>query len=188
MLKVDGRELDLPKATAGMGYVKTVVPEKAARSLTAEKSSTGTSWGAVYAQFLQPTSSVEDHSAGLKVRRQLLTQDGKPVTDLKVGDRVVVRLTIEADQDYDYVQLIDKRAACMEPVNQRSGYHWGYYCAPKDQTTHYYFDILSKGKHVVEAEYYIDRPGTYETGTCVVQCAYSPEYMGTTKSQTIVIK
>ena len=188
VLKVDGKQLDLPKATAGMGYVKTVVPEKEARSLTAEKSSTGTSWGAVYAQFLQPTSSVEDHSAGLKVRRQLLTQDGKPVTDLKVGDRVVVRLTIEADQDYDYVQLIDKRAACMEPVNQRSGYHWGYYCAPKDQTTHYYFDILSKGKHVVEAEYYIDRPGTYETGTCVVQCAYSPEYMGTTKSQTIVIK
>ena len=188
VLKVDGQQLDLPKATAGMGYVKTVVPVKEARSLTAEKSSTGTSWGAVYAQFLQPTSSVEDHSSGLKVRRQLLTEDGKPVTSLKVGDRVKVRLTIEADHDYDYVQLIDKRAACMEPVNQRSGYHWGYYCAPKDQTTQYYFDILSKGKHVVEAEYYIDRPGTYETGTCVVQCAYSPEYMGTTKSQTIVIK
>lgn len=188
VLKVDGQQLDLPKATAGMGYVKTVVPVKEALSLTAEKSSTGTSWGAVYAQFLQPTASVEDHSSGLKVRRQLLTEDGKPVTSLKVGDRVKVRLTIEADHDYDYVQLIDKRAACMEPVNQRSGYHWGYYCAPKDQTTQYYFDILSKGKHVVEAEYYIDRPGTYETGTCVVQCAYSPEYMGTTKSQTIVIK
>ena len=188
VLKVDGQQLDLPKATAGMGYVKTVVPVKEARSLTAEKSSTGTSWGAVYAQFLQPTTSIEDHSAGLKVRRQMLTEDGKPVTSLKVGDRVKVRLTIEADRDYDYVQLIDKRAACMEPVNQRSGYHWGYYCAPKDQTTQYYFDILSKGKHVVEAEYYIDRPGTYETGTCVVQCAYSPEYMGTTKSQTIVIK
>ena len=188
VIKVDGQSLDLPKATAGMGYVKTVVPAQDAKVLTADKSSTGTSWGAVYAQFLQPTSSVEDHSSGLKVRRQLLTEDGKPVTSLKVGDRVKVRLTIEADHDYDYVQLIDKRAACMEPVNQRSGYHWGYYCAPKDQTTQYYFDILSKGKHVVEAEYYIDRPGTYETGTCVVQCAYSPEYMGTTKSQTIVIK
>ena len=99
-----------------------------------------------------------------------------------------VRLTIEADRDYDYVQLIDKRAACMEPVNQLSGYHWGYYCAPKDCATNYYFDILSKGKHVIETEYFIDRQGTYETGTCVVQCAYSPEYMGRTKSQTLVIK
>lgn len=188
VLKVDGQVLDLPKATAGMGYVKTTMPVAAPKILTAEKTSTGTSWGAVYTQFLQPTASVKDRASGLKVTRQLLTLENKPVGNLTVGDRVKVRLTVEADRDYDYVQLIDKRAACMEPVNQLSGYHWGYYCAPKDCATHYYFDILSKGKHVIETEYFIDRQGTYETGTCVVQCAYSPEYMGRTKSQTIVIQ
>ena len=131
---------------------------------------------------------VKDVSAGMVVARQFLTTGIKPLTTLKVGDRIKVRLTIQADRDYDYVQLIDKRAACMEPVQQLSGYHWGYYCAPKDNVTNYYFDILSKGKHVIETEYYIDRPGVYETGTCIVQCAYSPEYMGRTKSQTLVIQ
>ncbi len=188
VLKVDGQVLDLPKATAGMGYVKTTMQVTRPKVLTAEKTSTGTSWGAVYTQFLQPTATVKDLVSGLKVTRQLLTLENKPVTNLTVGDRVKVRLTIEADRDYDYVQLIDKRAACMEPVNQLSGYHWGYYCAPKDCATNYYFDILSKGKHVIETEYFIDRQGTYETGTCIVQCAYSPEYMGRTKSQTLVIK
>ena len=97
-------------------------------------------------------------------------------------------LTIQADRDYDYVQVIDKRAACLEPVNQLSGYHWGYYCSPKDNATNYYIDILSKGRHTIETEYYIDRAGTYETGTCTIQCAYSPEFTGRSKSQTIHVE
>ena len=76
----------------------------------------------------------------------------------------------------------------MEPVNQLSGYHWGYYTTPKDCATNYYFDRLAKGKHVLETEYYIDRQGTYETGTCTVSCAYSPEFRGVAKSQTIEVK
>ena len=112
------------------------------------------------------------------------------LNNLTVGDRIIVRITIEADRDYDFVQLQDKRAACLEPVMQLSGYNWrgGYYCTPKDQATSYFFDVLSKGRHIIETEYYIDREGTYETGTCTVQCAYSPEFRGTTKSITINVQ
>ena len=115
-------------------------------------------------------------------------QFSKLQSPLKVGDRIKVRITIEADRDYDFVQVIDKRAACMEPVNQLSGYRWGYYTTPRDCSTNYYFDRLSKGKHVIETEYYIDRVGTYETGTCTASCAYSPEFRGVAKSQTIEVK
>ena len=77
----------------------------------------------------------------------------------------------------------------MEPVRQLSGYDWrgGYYMTPRDNVTNYYFDRLPKGKHVIETEYYIDRVGEYETGTCTVQCAYASEYRGTTHSQTIEV-
>ena len=44
--------------------------------------------------------------------------------------------------------------------------------------TNYYFDRLAKGKHVVETEYYVDRSGSYTSGICTAQCAYSPEYGG----------
>ena len=141
------------------------------QTFTAEKTSTGTSWGAVYMQFMQTTSEIEVQNSGISVKREIRGRK-----DLKVGDKVTVRITIEADRDYDFVQVIDKRAACMEPVNQLSGYHWGYYIAPKDCSTNYYFDLLSKGKHVIETEYYIDRTGIYETGTCTASCAYSPEF------------
>ena len=183
VLKVDGQELETSKATAGIGYVKTTMSGDGKQTFTAEKTSTGTSWGAVYMQFMQTTSEIEVQNSGISVKREIRGRK-----DLKVGDKVTVRITIEADRDYDFVQVIDKRAACMEPVNQLSGYHWGYYIAPKDCSTNYYFDLLSKGKHVIETEYYIDRTGIYETGTCTASCAYSPEFRGVAKSQTIEVK
>ena len=87
---------------------------------------------------------------------------------------------ITADRDYDFVEIEDKRAACLEPVNQQSGYQWGMGCyvSPKDNTTNFYFDRLSKGKHVVEMEYYVDRNGEYQAGSCSARCTYSPEFCG----------
>ena len=189
VLKIDGKTVETPKTTAGIGYVKTAQKYQGEKTLTAEKSSQGTSWGAVYAQFMQATSDIKDNGSGVTITRELLTANGQKPTTLKVGDRVTVRLTIQSERDLDFVQVQDKRAACLEPVKQLSGYNWqgGYYSSPRDNTTNFFFDRLSKGKHVIETEYYIDRVGQYETGTCTVQCAYAPEYRGTTHSQTLRI-
>jgi len=184
-LKIDGQPLETSEATAAIGYVKTALSAEGKKEFTAEKTSTGTSWGAVYAQFMQDTKDIQDQSSEISVKREVLTSHPSP---LKVGQRIKVRLTIEAQRDLDFVEVIDRRAACMEPVNQLSGYHYGYYCAPKDNATHFFFDVLRKGKHVIETEYYIDRAGTYETGTCTVQCAYAPEFRGTTHSVTLKIE
>ena len=187
VIKIDNQPVDLPKATAGLGYVKVSKPGKDVRTLAVSKTSAGTSWGAVYAQFMQKSTEVASQSSGIKVTRTLL-YNGKPATNLKVGDRVTVRIEIEADRDYDFVQLQDKRAACLEPIGQLSGYHLGYYCAPKDNATNYYFDRLGKGKHRIETDYYIDRAGTYQTGICTIQCAYSPEYNGREAAKTLNIQ
>ena len=190
VISLNGKPMDMPKATAGLGYVKTSASGNNLKTLSVRKTSDGTSWGAVYAQFMQPVTKIQSAAAGITVKRELLAADTqKPIGKaLSVGDKIKIRITITAEHDYDFVQLIDKRAACMEPVQQLSGYHWGYYCSPKDYTTNYYFDRLSKGKHVVETEYYVDRQGTYATGTCTVQCAYAPEYTAREAAHTIVVE
>lgn len=191
VIKVNGQKLAMPKATAALGYVKSAKTGDNMRSLTIEKTSTGTSWGAAYAQFMQPTADVADATMGMKVQRDVL-KDGTKLDNgnvqLNVGDRITVRLTVIADRDYDFVQLSDHRAACLEPAQQLSGYGYGYYCQPKDNATNYFFARLAKGKHVVETTYYVDRCGIYQTGTCTVQCAYSPEFMARTKAVTLNVK
>ena len=189
VLRIDGQTVTTDTPTAGLGYVKQRFNNIEPQIFTAEKTSDGTSWGAVYTQFWQKSSDVKSAANGMTVKRELLSSDGNPVKgQLKVGDKVKVRITITADRDYDFVQVQDKRAACMEPVSQRSSYNWGYYLAPKDNVTNYYFDRMGKGTHVVETEYYIDRAGTYQSGTCTAQCAYSPAFGARAEALTISVK
>ena len=192
-LVVDGSPIDTSASSAGLGYVKSAQPYHGEHTFTATKTSEGTSWGAVYAQFLQKTSDIETSQSGIKVKREICSAEANSTLNtqhatLKVGQRIKVRITIETTRDLDFVQVVDRRGACMEPVNQLSGYHNGAYCSPKDNATHYFYRGLAKGKHVIETEYYIDRAGIYETGTCTVGCAYAPEFRATTKSEALIVK
>lgn len=190
VLKLDGKLLPMPQDSTTLGYVKTERPGKASK-LSIDKKSDYTSWGAVYAEFKQPVSEIGSMESGIKVRRVIVPaeSEGKGKAQAKVGEKVKVTLIITADRDYDFVQITDKRAACLEPVNQLSGYQWGIGCyvSPRDHATNFYFDRLSKGKHIVEMEYYVDRKGDYQSGTCTVQCTYSPEFGGRTEAYELKV-
>ena len=183
VLKLDGKQLPMPQDSTTLGYVKTEKAGKAS-TLSISKKSDYTSWGAVYAEFKQPLSEIASLESGIKVSRKVENQK-----KAKVGDKIKVIITITADRDYDFVKIVDKRAACLEPVNQLSGYQWGMECyvSPKDNTTNFYFDRLSKGKHFVEMEYYVDRKGDYQSGSCTAECTYSPEFGGRTEAYKMTV-
>lgn len=190
VLKLDGKLLPMPQDSTTLGYVKTEKTGKASK-LSIQKKSDYTSWGAVYAEFKQPISEIGSMESGIKIRRVIVPaeSEGKGKAQAKVGEKVKVTLIITADRDYDFVQITDKRAACLEPVNQLSGYQWGIGCyvSPRDHATNFYFDRLSKGKHIVEMEYYVDRKGDYQSGTCTAECTYSPEFGGRTETYELKV-
>ena len=190
VLKLDGKLLPMPQDSTTLGYVKTEKAGKAS-TLSISKKSDYTSWGAVYAEFKQPLSEIASAESGIKVRRVIVPAEsqGRGKAQAKVGEKVKVTLIITADRDYDFVKIVDKRAACLEPVNQLSGYQWGMECyvSPKDNTTNFYFDRLSKGKHFVEMEYYVDRKGDYQSGSCTAECTYSPEFGGRTEAYKMTV-
>ena len=190
VLKLDGKLLPMPQDSTTLGYVKTAKAGKAS-TLSINKKSDYTSWGAVYAEFKQPVSEIASAESGIKVRRVIVPAEsqGRGKAQAKVGEKVKVTLIITADRDYDFVKIVDKRAACLEPVNQLSGYQWGMECyvSPKDNTTNFYFNRLSKGKHFVEMEYYVDRKGDYQSGSCTAECTYSPEFGGRTEAYKMTV-
>lgn len=188
VLKLDGKLLPMPQDSTTLGYVKTERPGKASK-LSIDKKSDYTSWGAVYAEFKQPISEIGSMESGIKVHRVIVPAESESKGNAQVGEKVKVTLIITADRDYDFVQITDKRAACLEPVNQLSGYQWsiGCYVSPRDHATNFYFDRLSKGKHIVEMEYYVDRKGDYQSGTCTAECTYSPEFGGRTETYELKV-
>ena len=180
---LDGKPLQHKAPTAGIGYVKMMVADEVRGKLNIVKTTPHTSWGTVVTQSMRKTRDVGDASMGMSVTREIIGDAGH----LHVGDKVRVRITIKADQDYDFVQITDKRAACLEPADVVSGYHNGYYRIVKDNATHFYADRLRKGTTVLETEYFVDRPGKYETGSCTVQCVYAPAFSARTSSVSLSV-
>ena len=120
----------------------------------------------------------------LSIRKEVY-KDGNPLGDtdvLKVGDKLTIRLTIKADRDMDFIEVKDERAACMEPVDVLSGYHWmnglGYYQRTKDSSTSFYMDQLRKGTYTLSYEVYVNMAGTYQEGAATIQSVYAPEFGG----------
>jgi hypothetical protein len=179
-----------------LGYVKWTADDKVTdvRQALVENKGEGIAWGAVYAQCLEDLDKVGAQGNALKVVRTLY-KNGRPLAEgetLNVGDRLTVRLKVEADRDMDFVRLKDERAACMEPVDVLSGYQWkggiGYYQETKDDSTSFYFDQMRKGSYELTYEVYITSPGVYQHGIATVRSVYAPEFGGHGEGGRLVVK
>jgi hypothetical protein len=199
-IRFNGQPVDTSSATSVLGYLKASPPsplqrargvnttpgsKPSALNLTIDKSDNHTAWGAVYAQYTQASADVKASGNGLTMKREIIAPHKGA---LRVGDKIRVRITLTAERDLDFVQISDKRPACMEPVDALSGYHRGAYVYNRDCSTQYFISMLSKGTHTLEKEFYIDRAGTYQSGTCTAQCAYAPEYAATAPAVTLVVE
>jgi hypothetical protein len=189
------------------GYVKETFTDanllNRTKKITVEKRDAGIAWGAVYAQYNENSEKVTPHGKELQVEKKLyverITKNNEkqlhPLTSetiLAVGDKLISRITIRLDRPMDFVQLKDQNAACLEPVETISGYHWNngtsYYAAVKDASVNFFFDSLDKGVYLLEFAYRVSRTGIYQTGLAVIQPAYAPEYAGHSQGIKIEIK
>ena len=96
---------------------------------------------------------------------------------LRIGDKVIVRLTIRTDREMNYVFLKDLRAGCFEPADQLSGPEsrdgiW-YYRSPKDVSENFFINRLPEGTFVLEYPVYVSRSGEYAGGISTIQCMYA---------------
>ncbi len=184
-LYVDGQMVAGGGTVSGKGYISETL-EGRHSAFKAVKTSDNVSWGAVFATCSEPVEDVTREGEGISISRELLDADGNALEDIPaVGQKLRVRLTVEAQRDLDFVEITDNRPACLEPVTQLSGYAHGYFSTPLDSKTVYYFDSFAKGKHIIETDYYVDRAGTYLSGIATVRCVYAPEYQAREKSVTL---
>ena len=171
--------------TSALGYVKTSkdITSKD-NALTVNKHTDGESWANVFIEYKQTATESKESSTGLSITRKVESPDKQ----LKVGDKVEVTITITADRDYDFVTVTDNRPACLEPVEQLSGYSHGTYKIIRDTKTEYCYNMMRKGTHVIKTSYYVARSGNYTSGTATATCTYSPVFTGRTPGSNYVVK
>ena len=151
------------------------------------KKNSGVAWGAVYYQFADDMDKIPASEMGITLKRTYLA-DGP----LHVGDRVKVRIEISCDRAMEYLELVDGRPACFEPLSTRAGWRWsnglGYYVTVNNTDTRCYVEHIDKGKYLFEYEVYVTNPGTFMAGPVTMQCMYAPEYRAVSPAQRIVVE
>ncbi len=187
--KMDGVQIEV-----GTGYFKTSWQGGEIKPKMAEVAVTNpnrvSSWGSLYWQYFEDLDKITPAQTPLRLDKALfverLTDTGKvldPVRDgneLKVGDKVVVRIELRSDRDLEYLHLKDMRASGFEPVNVLSRYKWqdglGYYEATGDAATNFFIEYLPKGTYVFEYPLRVFNKGDFSNGIASIQCMYAPEF------------
>jgi uncharacterized protein YfaS (alpha-2-macroglobulin family) len=177
------------KVRAAMGNIKVDVKSANSRNPPLEGREAA-SWGSVYWQYFEDLDKITFAETPLKLAKKLFIEkntDKGPVleaikdgAELKIGDKVIVRIELKADRDMEYLHMKDMRAACMEPVNVISQYKWqgglGYYESTKDASTNFFFGWLPRGSYVFEYSLFVTHAGNFSNGITTIQCMYAPQF------------
>jgi hypothetical protein len=161
-----------------------------------------TSWGSVYWQYFEDLDKITPSETPLKLVKKLFIEknsDKGPVlvaladgAQLKVGDKIKVRIELKVDRDMEYVHMKDMRAACMEPTNVLSEYKYqgglGYYESTKDASTNFFFGWLARGSYVFEYPMFVTHAGNFSNGITTIQCMYAPEFTSHSEGIRITVE
>ncbi len=152
-----------------MGYIKLELPA-GTQQVKIQRSGATPAWGSLFHQYIAPMSEIKEESMdGLKIEKKVTINDNK----------AKVQLIVTNDKALEYVVIRDERAACLEPIEQTAGYHWGsdsYYLENKDNETRIFLNVLKPGRHTFTYECGITNHGNFATGIATIQSMYAPQY------------
>ncbi len=70
---------------------------------------------------------------------------------IHAGDMIESELIVTSQNDYEYIILKDHKPACLEPLENRSGFKYNsvsYYTEFRDRSVDYYVESLPRGTHI----------------------------------------
>ena len=184
------KRIEGDKVKADMGNISVSIKASDSKVPPPAGGGGGGSWGSVYWQYFEDLDKITPAETPLKLVKKLYIEknsDKGPVlvaledgAQLKVGDKIKVRIELKVDRDMEYVHMKDMRAACMEPTNVISQYKYqgglGYYESTKDASTNFFFGWLARGSYVFEYPMFVTHAGNFSNGITIIQCMYAPEF------------
>lgn len=188
IVSINGNEITPDRIERITGYFRNDISSLAADGgqLTIVKHGDYPSWGAAITCGRLAMEGIKPASCdAVAIEKTLYKAVNSPdgirweATDsYKVGDRVKVDLLIHANRDMDYVAIVDRRGACLEPVEQlprpivEQGLY--FYRENRDAETNIFIDKLPKGVYRLSYEMNVNNAGRYSAGTASIQSQYAP--------------
>ena len=197
-ITVNGSRLTVPSDDARTGYIRTPLFDNGADKIIVDivKRGNTPAWGCVYGKSVQAIESTLPHSCqDLSISKQLFVLHGSewvPATEIKVGDKIRVVLTLKAARDLQYMTITDDRSACMEPAVQTpkpiisEGIY--FYLENRDSSTNIFVDNMPKGTYVLTYEMFVNHSGKFVSGIANAQSQYAPQISAHSGGEMLIVK
>ena len=205
-VRVGDEAISPADAEAGTGFFETrfvrreITPELA--RITLAKADAGLAFGGIHWQYLDDIANVpgagrEELAIEKHVFVKRHTKAGPELVPaaeagVKLGDELVVRLTVTSDRDYEFLELADHRPSLTEPVDVLSGWRFGdgvgWYVAIRDASTQLFFERLPRGTHVFEYSLRAAHRGHASSGFARIQSRYAPEFSAHSASIPVEVR
>ena len=151
-----------------------------------------------------------DHH-GFTVVRRYLDAKGAPVSTVKAGDLVTIRIEIETDDPQRWVAVNDPIPAGFEAVNTKlaesgaaadpaagvgdgtgNSHDWHSYAAwdyqeMRDDAVRWFADAMTKGSHVIEYQARATISGTFTAMPATVENMYHPDVHGRSDKRVLTV-
>ena len=95
---------------------------------------------------------------------------------LKVGDRVKLSFNISNEENRSFVRVTIPFAAGLLPVNQMSGYRWGYYRNVLADRIELWYEVYPEHTTTITEEFYATRAGEFQSSAAEIVCEYADHY------------
>ena len=97
-------------------------------------------------------------------------------SDIKIGDRVKIRARLTSVENRSFVKVTIPFGAGLVPVNQISGYRWGYYRNVFNDRIELWYEVFPEEKTEIVEEFYATRAGSFQAPVATIVCEYAPHY------------
>jgi hypothetical protein len=191
---VAGKPLNVSDALLGGEPADFIAAKETPASITLKKN--GNATGAVTWYYFAKPEGLDTLSKTVKINKQFFIYDGNsrnvklmtPGLVLKPGDRLQVKLTVEAAVSLQYIHINDPRAALFEPGENSSGYHYtkgvGYYQSIRDTGIELFTEAMPRGISEFTYDVVVAHSGEFNSGPATLQCMYQPALTAYSSTQS----
>ena len=183
---------------SGGGALKLAWPQSGA-TLSVVQDGSGKPWLTVQSLAAIPLKG--PLSAGYAVARSVSAVERKDASKWSRGDIVKVRLEIDAQSDMTWVVVSDpvpggatilggglgRDSQIATRGEQRSGSAWPAFEERSFEAFRSYYEVLPRGKHVVEYTVRLNNPGRFALPPTHVEAMYAPESFGESPNAPIEV-
>lgn len=153
---------------------------------------------AVELRYRRKPEALKFENKGLGLTREYLDDKGTPKASFTVGDVVVVRLSLQLNEDVNHLMISDAIPAGFEALNTRlvttgdagvkQTESWGVYREMRDDHVNFTNEWSSDGAYVYEYTMRATSVGSFARPPAIVELMYDPATRGQTAADVIEVK